>query len=1252
MSRCLLACFAAWTFSGAIVYTTCKAEASLLLGEKMWVVQEELRQEDPLRFARSLFRDGLYDLAVDQLRQQLERGLHPQSAEEGRWLLAQALEAGGRTLEAGNAYLDFTGRHGSSARAPEAWLRSGRLLADAGEYAAAAGAYGSFLDLYPGNDQRPRASVGLIDALLSDRRPREALDHVTEARLAYPFHPLQPRLILLEGEAQSALGEPDLALQLAGEALEASSTPEVRADAAALKARLLVDAGSPAEAIDLARTALEAPVPQEQVPYLRSVLGEALEAAGRPEEALPELREAVAGTRGSRRTDAAVWLARALASVGEPDSALVAYDIALLEARGDQAAAIALEACRSAVQCGSLDQALSYADRARREAQSPSVLFDAVDEASEALVALGRGAEAIDRYRSMLELPDLAQDLRADAAMSLGRLYELYQSDPGSAAGYYRLAAASVQTGELWARALWASANALAAQGEFASAVSELGPLAGAGGEWGSRAVDKIDYWRTYRLVDLDAGLRALQGALLAMAEGGEVGMRGALLEIARANADALKDFETAVDAYDRYLDRVPEGPEAAQAYLEKGRALEAMAMIAAVEEGEERALEPKERAIEAYQAAVRVGETSVASERAQLALIELDLADLEDQPVLYFQAMSDRYRAFLDVFTTSDHLNDVLLRLGEANEGLGHYADSSYYEEAASVYGLLLEGEKPVQVQALARLGLGRSLYHSGRFSEAAPLLEQSLTELREEAGHDEVLFMAGDARLKNGDNQAAVAHFRELETLYPESAWTARSSEVTGDLLLGQGRIQEAIASYRRFEESSIDADRGHARLKLAGALAEAGMWRESYELAQLAAADTLIDDPSRLRALMLWGGSARSLGETEGLLAAYRAIWETAPGAPEAAEIAPSYGNLLSERGELSTAEEIWSFIAVNSPSDSLRIRAEAELVYLAYAGNRVHTAQSRRDMFEQTYRRRRDVLERYRPMFWAVEGQVWLQRQEWDQAESAFEEIVDKAHESKYMPIALYGLGEVAARREKREEARSFLEELVRRYPDDQQADRARSQLANLAFVEADYETALTYYRAVAASEDPVLADAAQYNLVQTLERMREYESAQQEALTYLERFPDSESIFEIKMQLGRLYREGGQLGRAARWYRSMRAPDGEREARLRFQLAETLFTMGEYQEAVLEYLKIAYLNEDQFLFAVTARLRAADSYAYLGERDQAIELYRGIISRYGADSDYGRTAQAHLDNVMAGRSPGALPPPPPRGHGPG
>ncbi len=1235
--------------------TMCLAACAILLPvtsvraePAAWSIPGVSQQQNPLRYARGLYRDGLYDVAVDQLKQLLGSGLPLQYAGEARWLLAETLEAADRTSEAAEAYRDFTSRHGSAARAPEGWMRTGRLFLASAEYEASAEAFSNFLDLFPANDQRPQASAGLIEALLADSRFDDALSRVMDTYEAYPFHPLKPRFLLQEAEARNGLGEPWMAISLAEEALSSAITPEVMADAATLRVQLLVEDGRVEEAIEAARTAIDVPAPAERVPYLKGVLGQALVASGRYQEALPELREAIAGSVGRDRSSAGFWLARAHTATGEIDSAMSAWDIALTGTSGNQAAAIALEASRTAVEHGERNSALTWADLARREAITPDLTGEAVALSARILVGLDRAPEAIERYRRFFEREGLPEESRAAAALELGRLYEHQLDDSGTAAGWYRQAAVSAGTGDIWAEGVWASAHAIASSGQYSSAIIELTPLAGAGGDWAEQATDRIDYWRTYRLIDLEAGLRQIQGALLALASGETGGSTEALLEIARANAGALKDFETAVEAYDRYLQRVPEGPAAAAAWLEKGRAFEALVIIAVTESGEEAVTGFRERAAQAYREAVRTGGESEASERAQLALIELDLAALRDDPVLYFQAMRDRYRSFLDLFTASGRLNDVLFRLGEANEGLGRHADTSYFEEAALVYELLMEESKPPDVQRRARVGMGRSLYHAGLYDEAVEILEAALADLPSEAAHDEILFMAGDARLITEGNREAVAHFRELETRYPESEWTARSSEVTGGLLLEEGNVEEAIATYRRFLDNCAPEDRGRASWRLATALAENGEWEECLEHCAVAALDTRLDREMKIGVRTLEARAARNSGDTERELIAYRALWNEAPESPEVLEIAERFGTMLTDRGELNQADTVWSVIAATTGSDSLLVRAEAELVYLAYASGRVMTATDRKQTFEEKYRRERSILRRYRPLFWSVEGQMWLQRDEWDRAESILQEILDEAPESPYVPGALYGIGVAALKREEPERAVTHLQDLIDRFPDDPQANRARLRLGILADGMAEYEAAMPLFRAAASSDDPTLAEQAQYNLVRVLERMRLYESAQQEALTYLERYPNNESIFDMKMRLGGLFVQDGQLGRAVQYFRNLQGSNSEEEARLRWQLAEALFQLANYQEAVVEYMKLAILNEDQFLYAVTARLKAADSYAHLGERDTAIDLYQRIIVRYGADSDYGRLAQAHLENVQAGRSPGALPPqPPPR-----
>jgi len=241
--------------------------------------------------------------------------------------------------------------------------------------------------------------------------------------------------------------------------------------------------------------------------------------------------------------------------VGEPDSALAAFEMALGLQQGDVQAWTALEAADLMIGQRIWNTALHYADLAAGVAVSREIGLRAVQAAALALTEQGRGTEAADRYRAFINSGPLSTELLARANMDLGQIYGGPLSDWMSAAGAYRQAALAAGGGETWARALWASAEALAAAGEYPTAVTELQPVADAGGTLSQAASDRIGYWRRYHLVDLQAGLRAIQGALMAMAAGGDQGRAEAVLEIARINARALKDFETAIAAYDRYLE-------------------------------------------------------------------------------------------------------------------------------------------------------------------------------------------------------------------------------------------------------------------------------------------------------------------------------------------------------------------------------------------------------------------------------------------------------------------------------------------------------------------------------------------------------------------------------------------------------------------------------------------------------------------------------------------------------------------------
>ena len=78
--------------------------------------------------------------------------------------------------------------------------------------------------------------------------------------------------------------------------------------------------------------------------------------------------------------------------------------------------------------------------------------------------------------------------------------------------------------------------------------------------------------------------------------------------------------------------------------------------------------------------------------------------------------------------------------------------------------------------------------------------------------------------------------------------------------------------------------------------------------------------------------------------------------------------------------------------------------------------------------------------------------------------------------------------------------------------------------------------------------------------------------------------------------------------------------------------------GDLEQAVIEYLKVAYLHRSQAMWAVTAEYEAAKAYEKLHRFMEAENLYRGIKARYGAESEWAQAAEKRLKALRSQAKP--------------
>lgn len=131
--------------------------------------------------------------------------------------------------------------------------------------------------------------------------------------------------------------------------------------------------------------------------------------------------------------------------------------------------------------------------------------------------------------------------------------------------------------------------------------------------------------------------------------------------------------------------------------------------------------------------------------------------------------------------------------------------------------------------------------------------------------------------------------------------------------------------------------------------------------------------------------------------------------------------------------------------------------------------------------------------------------------------------------------------------------------------------------------------------------------------------------------YLQRYPDAPDALDRNMDVGQFYLQMAQWDEAIRYYKPLLVKaDAEREAEIQYYIGEAYMNRGDYQTAILEFLKVPTLGRKTKLdWGVTALYQVGIGYEKLGNPEGAARMYRRIIRETGATSNYGRAAQKRL-----------------------
>jgi len=117
-------------------------------------------------------------------------------------------------------------------------------------------------------------------------------------------------------------------------------------------------------------------------------------------------------------------------------------------------------------------------------------------------------------------------------------------------------------------------------------------------------------------------------------------------------------------------------------------------------------------------------------------------------------------------------------------------------------------------------------------------------------------------------------------------------------------------------------------------------------------------------------------------------------------------------------------------------------------------------------------------------------------------------------------------------------------------------------------------------------------------------------------TYISDYPGSKYANRVRMKLASVLAEKGDHDGAIKSYDAViRSKDEAQRPDAYFGTAESYFAKGSYEQALVNYLKIALLYYDKGKMAAEAKFRSGECYEKLGESRMALETFKEIVDEF-------------------------------------
>ena len=373
--------------------------------------------------------------------------------------------------------------------------------------------------------------------------------------------------------------------------------------------------------------------------------------------------------------------------------------------------------------------------------------------------------------------------------------------------------------------------------------------------------------------------------------------------------------------------------------------------------------------------------------------------------------------------------------------------------------------------------------------------------------------------------------------------------------------------------------------------------------------------------------------SLNRTSEALAAFREFSKKYPSSPLGTQADQAVGDILFQTEKY--AQAITAYRRVPEPARNETMAARE--VLSLYRLRRIGEANKAAGQFKKTYKTATEWLARFE----VEKGRYQLAVRNPKKARQIFEDISKKyaateaAADARYYIIRAYH-NEGPDKDGNNEPYLNALTAFIKNYPDSPHWVDANIELAEFWERNEEYNLSARAYRnaiekGVTQSKKPDIL----HKLAKNYSNLNAYDLAINFARQLIREFPQNRLALSARIDIGTIYlpNKGDHEQAIAELRPLLKIVTVEDEkASIQYSIAENYFEMGDYANALREFLILRYNQNARPMWIVSAQMKVAECYAAQNNIEQAIQELEAIKRSHGVASMYGIGAEEVIQKI--------------------